>query len=213
MSENGDILSFVTVENRDASRDASADGREFTGVLLHGFGASAQDLVPLGPALGAAARWIVPHAPVPITVAGMSYGRAWFPRESDALEQAVFGSYFQDLRRIEPPGLQIAADAVRRLIDTQEVSWDDLIIGGFSQGAMVAAEILRQGAVDGDRPLPAAVVLFSGALIAARWWDGVHTSRAQDGAGVSKPRQDRPNPAGCQRVGACRPSHRGGIPG
>jgi phospholipase/carboxylesterase len=109
----------------------------------------------------------------------MSYGRAWFPRESDALEQAVFGSYFQDLRTIEPPGLHAAADAVRRLIDAQGIPWDRVILGGFSQGAMVVAEMLRHGATDADRPLPAAAVLFSGALIAERWWDSVHSSRAQ----------------------------------
>lgn len=147
---------------------------DYTGCLLHGFGASAQDLVGVAPSLGCAQRWIFPHAPVPISVAGMSYGRAWFPRESSSLEAALFGTYFQSLRTLEPDGLNHAAWEVRALIASLGIDWSRLVLGGFSQGAMVCAEILRQAAADHALPVPAAVLLFSGALVAESWWDGVH---------------------------------------
>lgn len=142
----------------------------WTGCLLHGFGASAQDLVPLVPALAGARRWILPHAPMPITIAGMAYGRAWFPRDEGTMQEAVYGGYFRSLRQVEPEGLRHAATEVRKLLTDRGVDWSRLILGGFSQGAMVTAEILRQASEDPSQPAPAVALLFSGALIAEAWW-------------------------------------------
>jgi phospholipase/carboxylesterase len=168
-------LSMIHLDLADVERPDTAPlyNEEYTGCLLHGFGASANDLVGLAPVVGAARRWIFPHAPIPITVAGMSYGRAWFPRETETMEQALMGTYFQNLRAMEPDGLTEAANAIRELIDDAGVSWDKLILGGFSQGAIVSAEILRQGLVEPTLPVPRALLLFSGSLIAERWWDEV----------------------------------------
>ena len=160
-------LDLSTVEHAAAWSEGSG------GCLLHGFGASAQDLVSLAPALGGARQWVFPHAPAPITVAGMAYGRAWFPRTAEELQHALFGGYFLSLRTLEPAGLAEAAREVRRLVDGRSLAWETLILGGFSQGAMVAAEVLRQGLEDPRLPLPAVVLLFSGALTAQAWWDGL----------------------------------------
>ncbi len=179
MSEN--TLDSVTVDLRQNDFvDSAALTDGWTGCLLHGFGASANDLIGLGPELGVAPVWEFPHAPVPITFAGMTYGRAWFPRESEALQSALTGSYFRNLRKMEPPGLSEAAGEVRTLLDSRGVDWSRLVLGGFSQGAMVVAELLRQGATDPALPLPAAALLFSGALIAESWWKDStsHTDRA-----------------------------------
>ncbi|MEX2443531.1 MAG: hypothetical protein WD492_07995 [Alkalispirochaeta sp.] len=170
-----------------------------TGCLLHGFGASAQDLVSLAPSLGGAQRWVFPHAPVPISVGGMAYGRAWFPRETEELQQALFGGYFLSLRRLEPAGLAVAAGEVRRLVDGRNLAWETLILGGFSQGAMVVAEVLRQGLENPRLPLPAVVLLFSGALTAQSWWDGLNV-----GAGGSQ-RPDGDVPVIFQSHGAQDP--------
>jgi phospholipase/carboxylesterase len=137
--------------------------------LLHGFGASAQDLVPLSGEIGTVRRWIFPHAPVPISIAGMSYGRAWFPRTESEMERALYGGYFLSLRAIQPAGLVEAAREVRSLVDDLSIAWDDLVLGGFSQGAIVAAEVIRRAVADGG-PFPRAVVVFSGALVAEQWW-------------------------------------------
>lgn len=148
------------------------DDSGWTGCLLHGFGASSQDLVPLAADLdpGRITRWLFPQAPTPIRVAGMSYGSAWFPRTDGELEQALFGGYFQRLQGIEPAGLAEAAAEIESMLHERKVDPRHLVLGGFSQGAMVAAEVLRRAITSGSEP-PAAVLLFSGALIARRWWD------------------------------------------
>lgn len=163
----------------DGGAAAIDDG--WTGCLLHGFGASANDLMGLAPELGRARHWIFPHAPAPITVAGMSYGRAWFPRDEGELEQALYGGYFGNLRHLEPQGLRDAASEVRELLTLRDVDWSRLILGGFSQGAMVTAEILRQSLADPSLPMPAVAILFSGALTAAGWWRGL----SRDGSGAA----------------------------
>lgn len=174
------MLDAVELDLADVARTAPWDGGR-SGCLLHGFGASAQDLVSLAPTLGGAQRWVFPHAPAPITVAGMAYGRAWFPRTEEELQQALFGGYFLSLRRLEPAGLAQAAWEVRRLVEGRNLAWETLILGGFSQGAMVVAEILRQGLDNPKLPLPAVALLFSGALTAESWWTGLSTAGRSPG--------------------------------
>ncbi|MFW5695174.1 MAG: alpha/beta hydrolase, partial [Alkalispirochaeta sp.] len=60
--------------------------------------------------------------------------------------------------------------------DGRNLAWETLILGGFSQGAMVAAEVLRQGLENPELPLPAVVLLFSGALTAESWWEGLNVA-------------------------------------
>lgn len=173
-------LDAVELDLAGVARTAPWDA-QWSGCLLHGFGASAQDLVSLAPGLGGAQRWVFPHAPAPINVAGMAYGRAWFPRTEEELQQALFGGYFLSLRRLEPAGLAQAAWEVRRLVEGRNLAWETLILGGFSQGAMVVAEILRQGLENSKLPLPAVTILFSGALTAESWWTGLSTAGRSPG--------------------------------
>lgn len=182
------MLEAVELDLADVARATSWDAGR-SGCLLHGFGASAQDLVSLAPMLGGAQRWVFPHAPASITVAGMAYGRAWFPRTEEELQQALFGGYFLSLRRLEPAGLAQAAWEVRRLVEGRNLAWETLILGGFSQGAMVVAEILRQGLDNPKLPLPAVALLFSGALTAESWWTGLSTAGRSPGPhGANLPR-------------------------
>ncbi|TVR69303.1 MAG: hypothetical protein EA427_08720 [Spirochaetaceae bacterium] len=156
-----------------APRGAPEGGRSLTAVLLHGFGAGPGDLLPLAPLIGVAHRWYAPQAPVPIMVEGTLFGRAWFPREERELRRALYGEYFLDLPGMDPPGLTEAAWAVRSFITERGLDPSRVVVIGFSQGAMVAAEMLRQGLAGRDRPFPAAAVLLSGALVAAeRWSEG-----------------------------------------
>lgn len=154
------------------------EGRGDPVCLLHGFGASSQDLVPLAGEVGQRRTWLFPGAPVPIRVAGMHYGHAWFPREEEELEKALYGGYFLALQSLEPEGLADAARQVRSFLDAQGVDWSGVVVGGFSQGAMVVAEVLRQALVEG-LPQPRGAMLLSGALVARRWWDAL-VSRGDD---------------------------------
>lgn len=159
----------IDLANHNGGRRLDHLNHDLAVCLLHGFGASAQDLVPLSGEIATARRWLFPHAPIPINVAGMAYGRAWFPRERDDLEQALFGGYFLSLRTVEPRGLSEAAWEIREFLESHNAPWDRLVLGGFSQGAMVVAELLRHS-VEINAAMPLLAILFSGALVAERWW-------------------------------------------
>lgn len=167
-----------------ANSDPGSPQEPVLGCLLHGFGASADDVAPLGSMLDGTMRWIVPQAPYPLQIGGMVHGYAWFPRDEQRRHEALYGKYFLDLPNLEPPDLASAARGVVREIEQTGVPWSRVVLGGFSQGAMVSAEIIRQGLVH-DGPLPAGVLLFSGALIARSWWDEVSEPPATDG--IPKP--------------------------
>lgn len=174
MNGSGDSLKYLETV-LDSGPGGAARANDLTGLLLHGFGATAGDLLPLAPAIGVIRRWYAPEAPVPIAIDGTVFGRAWFPREERELLRALQGEYFFDLAGLDPPGLTEAAEAVRSFIADRGLDLSRVVVIGFSQGAMVAAEMLRQGLARerGEEPFPAAVVLLSGALVAAARWSGI----------------------------------------
>lgn len=135
------------------------------GIVLHGFGASGDDLASLSPLFPVREQWLFPHAPGQIEWGGMLYGRAWFPREKRAMESAMSGAYFSGLREQDPPGLSDAAVEVLELAQAKGLDWQETLLGGFSQGAMVAVEV----AIRAPKP-PKALLLFSGSLIAEERW-------------------------------------------
>jgi len=134
-------------------------------VLLHGFGAPGEDLVPLWRALDAPAgtRFVFPAAPMSL---GLPFfdGRAWWMIDVARLERGG------DLTREDPPGLARASALVTALCD--EIAAPRLVLGGFSQGAMVSLDV----ALRGGRPL-AGLVLLSATLAAADAWGPLFSSR------------------------------------
>ncbi|MFW5802017.1 MAG: alpha/beta hydrolase [Spirochaeta sp.] len=139
-------------------------------ILLHGFGANAQDLMGLSVELDTKIEmdYLFPEAPYKISMGGMGYGNAWFPRNDDEVTQALTGDYFVGLSRLDPPGLETSGDEILSFISESGLDWSKLIIGGFSQGAMVAAEAVLRA----PEP-PAALVLLSGGLVAHHRWEGL----------------------------------------
>ena len=134
-------------------------------VVLHGFGADYGDLVPLASVIDPAGSldWHFLRAPLQLQYAGTVYGRAWFPDREDEMAQALQGDYFRDLEALDPPGLRSSGRQVREYIQRFGLGGKELFVGGFSQGAMVAAEsVLHDGVT------PAGLFLLSGALIAGK---------------------------------------------
>ena len=133
-------------------------------VLLHGFGAEPEDLFPVAQELDPDERydWFFPAAP--ISIPGLPYGAAWFPRTKWELQVALFGPYFADLASKDSDGLVEAAAEIDGLVGQLGVEWGRTVIGGFSQGAIVAVEC----AIAGHRP--AGVAILSGTLMAEDRW-------------------------------------------
>ena len=136
-------------------------------IILHGFGASSADLYPLADEMDPTGRftWHFPQAPYPISYGGSTIGRAWFPRNEDEMRGAVEGIYFHRLEHMDPDGLRQAGSEVLELARYLGADPDALVLGGFSQGAMVAVEAFVQA----GRP-PADLLLYSGSVIAADRW-------------------------------------------
>ncbi len=139
-------------------------------VLLHGFGAPGDDLVALAEWIDApaATRWVVPAAPLAMPP---HYGdaRAWWMIDIERVERELAGGRPADRAAEVPAGLVEARATVRGLLDALARDHrrrdDRTVLGGFSQGAMLAVD----AALHGAQP-PRGMILMSGTLIAVAEW-------------------------------------------
>jgi phospholipase/carboxylesterase len=165
------------LEARVVQEDTSARP-ELAVVLCHGFGASGADLVPLAgellaraPSLAGKVRFVFPAAPLALPSFGLGEARAWWPIDFEAavaLRAAGPAGSAQARARV-PDGLASArrqlAACVEAVGQTSGVPMGRIVLGGFSQGAMVCTDLtLRQDEA------PAALAIFSGTLICEAEW-------------------------------------------
>jgi phospholipase/carboxylesterase len=147
-------------------------------VLLHGFGAPGDDLVPLWRVLDVPreVRFVFPAAPLqlPWNYGG---GRAWWMIDMERLQRAIMTGQARDLTDDVPAGMPEARAAMIGALDEIEaklgVSGDRIVLGGFSQGAMLSCDV----ALRTSRKL-AGLALMSGTLLAAREWLPLMPARA-----------------------------------
>lgn len=136
-------------------------------LLCHGFGADPYDLAPLASELdlGVPARFHFPAAPYAFPP-GWG-GLAWFPSTAADIAAFATGDHFANLAPIDPPGLAESGALLAEYAEgiTCEDGQRRLVLGGFSQGAIVACEAVLAHGVRPD-----AMLLLSGALIAERRW-------------------------------------------
>lgn len=149
-----------------------------TVVLLHGFGAPGHDLVPLASYLGlpSPVRAVFPEAPIALPAQMFGPGRAWWLIDFAARE-AELAAGGLDLSREHPDGLAPAREALSAALDAliaeHDVDPERLVLGGFSQGAMLALDL----ALHDERPL-AGLVLLSSTLLCADIWRARLPARA-----------------------------------
>lgn len=152
-------------------------------VLFHGYGAPGDDLAGLhrGLDLDPSFRFAYPAAPhllqggFDFSAFGMGAPRAWWHIDIAALEQALATGRQRDLTTSIPEGLPEARTAACEMLDALERELDPsrVILGGFSQGAMLATSIAleTQRKVDG-------LVCFSGTYLAEDTWKPAMKARA-----------------------------------
>ncbi len=144
-------------------------------VLCHGYGAPGTDLVPLGqmllrqPKLSGSVQFLFPEAPLSLEDLGLYDGRAWWPIDMRRLQMAVALGSFRDLRKDCPPELPAAREMLLGLIrnwsERMGVPLDRFVLGGFSQGAMLATDVTLH--LDKN---PAGLVVLSGTLLNEDVW-------------------------------------------
>jgi len=139
-----------------------------TCVLLHGFGAPGDDLVGIAGEIDAGVRFVFPAGPLEL---GGLYGdsRAWWMLDLARLEEGLRRGGPLSRQDEIPDGLSEARGQVMQLLDQLaarfSVPANRLVLGGFSQGAMLALDV----ALHRDAP-PAGLILMSGTLIAESIW-------------------------------------------
>jgi phospholipase/carboxylesterase len=146
-------------------------------VLLHGFGAPGDDLVPLWRVLGAppGTRWAFPAAPLvlgdelgaPRESAAFRDSRAWWIIDIERRLRAAERGRLEAMTLEVPFGMAEARAQVTAVLEELEVRLKptSIVLGGFSQGAMLACDV----ALRTDRAL-AGIALLSGTLLAAKEW-------------------------------------------
>lgn len=144
--------------------EVAGDPAAPTIVLFHGFGADMNDLAPLAGAIQAPrnCNWYFPNGPLSVPLGGHYEGRAWFPIPLAELEAGAS----IDLTERIPPGMKKSREAARQFLEKLNVDPSRLVVGGFSQGAMLATDLVLHA----DRK-PAGLVLLSGTLVNAAEWD------------------------------------------
>lgn len=160
-------------------REGGGDGPLL--VLLHGYGAPGDDLVPLARQLAAprSVRFAFPAAPLQLEpgLPAEASGRAWWNLDMVELQRAIMQRDYATLTSRVPDGLAQARAQVEALLDAltkdHHVTRQQLVLGGFSQGAMLATDVTLHAAEP-----PAALVILSGSLIARHEWLPLMPARA-----------------------------------
>jgi phospholipase/carboxylesterase len=160
------------------------DAPQWAIVLCHGYGAPADDLVPV------AQEWLalpgveqlppllaaLPAAPLAADPQAPGGGRAWWPLDMEEVVawQASGQRGLDVLKRWRPEGLVSAREKLIALLSALSIPPERIILGGFSQGAMLATDVALR--LDES---PAALCIFSGSLICEEDWATLAPHRRQ----------------------------------
>lgn len=140
-------------------------------ILMHGYGATGHDLVPLGQSLDvpASVRFVFPQAPLELGI--YPGARAWWHIDLERLHRSLSEGRVDQAIEHEPQGLATAHQQVMELIEQlrKENPASPIAIGGFSQGAILAADIAFQT----QTSLSGLVLLSTTIVNESRWLSGM----------------------------------------
>lgn len=150
--------------------DEQGGGKGPVVILLHGFGAPGDDLVPLANVLNvpAGTRFLFPEGPLSMNM-GFGDSRAWWIIDMARLQADRAAGRIRDLSQETPNGLAPAREQIVAFLkDVEQTLGADprrTVLGGFSQGAMLSCDAVLHT----DRPY-AGLVQLSGNLLAQPVW-------------------------------------------
>jgi phospholipase/carboxylesterase len=135
-------------------------------VLLHGYAMEPEDLAPFARSLGVAARFLFPRGALGAHAIDGSgpQGRCWWPIDVEKRARAL-KSGPRDLSNDQPDGRRAASAQLHAFVEAIRVPSRPLVLGGFSQGGMLACESIFLDAVRPD-----ALVLLSSSRVAFKEW-------------------------------------------
>ena len=150
--------------------DGKGGGRGPLVLLLHGFGAPGDDLVPLADALSvpAGTRFVFPEGPLTLSF-GPGNARAWWLIDMARIASDRAAGRVRDLSQDIPKGLAPARENMLAFLKDVERKFSadprQTILGGFSQGAMLSCDLMLRT----TQPY-AGLVQLSGTLLAKQEW-------------------------------------------
>ncbi|TGK06760.1 esterase [Leptospira semungkisensis] len=136
-------------------------------IFLHGYGANAYDLLPLYSYMDVpeGTNFIFPEGILEVPIMPGYNGRAWFPIDMEALQKAMVAGGSRELFERYPAGLEEAREKVEAMIQALNVPMDRIILGGFSQGSMLAMDLTLRA-----KEKPKGLVILSGTLLDETNW-------------------------------------------
>jgi len=139
------------------------DNPDCTVFLLHGYGADCEDLRSLATVFktGQRTHWIFPNGPLSVPIGPGWSGSAWWPIDMTRFERPDDLSWTE----AEPKELPKLREELLTWIQRVEPDLDKVILGGFSQGAMLACDLFLNAPTT-----PKALLLLSGAVINRPQW-------------------------------------------
>jgi phospholipase/carboxylesterase len=146
-------------------------------MLCHGYGAPGDDLFPVAVELleqlpdgDYGLRCILPAAPLSPAEFRPFGGRAWWPLDLERMLVQLASGNLAGLTEHEPAGLKDAREALSACLSAAIAGLANpearIVLGGFSQGAMVSVDLALRGTI----AVPAALLLYSGSLLCASQW-------------------------------------------
>ncbi len=150
--------------------DGKGGGNGPVVVLLHGFGAPGDDLVALGEVLDVppGTRFLFPEGPLALSM-GFGDSRAWWLIDMARLEADRAAGRLRDLSGEVPRGLPQAREVIEKFLQqlprSIPIDFNQTVIGGFSQGAMLTCDLIMRTA----QPCGGLVQLSSSLLAKEDW--------------------------------------------
>lgn len=144
-------------------------------ILFHGYGADAYDLQSLSQVIKTPAptHFIFPQGVLEVPIGPGWTGRAWWPIDIAALQEAALRGSPRDLSKETTPGIPELRKKIFAAIEALKTPWSHIILGGFSQGSMLATDIFLNAPEN-----PRALVSLSGALVNKAEWKSLAPRRA-----------------------------------
>ena len=136
-------MNFTRIENFDLlSKPGKSTDKAL--IILHGFGASAADLAPLSGVFPEFHdyTWYFIEGPVQVPLGMGVMGKAWFPLDMEAMQRALMaGNSEYYFKNTPPPGMAEMVTKLIPLVENIAKNHHEIILGGFSQGSMIASHL------------------------------------------------------------------------
>lgn len=143
-------------------------------IMFHGYGADNRDLSSLAELIptNGSTNWIFPNGTLEVPIGPGWTGRAWWQIDIAAMQRAQATGEPREISEKTPDSLPALRKTVFAAIEQLKVPWNQIVLGGFSQGAMLAADIYLNAP-----ETPKGLILLSGALIAKSEWKALVPNR------------------------------------